>query len=265
MKNILTTQQLRDKHDPDSVLQGIESFYEENLDKLITILSHADSPLLKYSSNLQISFLELNQKQDELINEAASLLKDTLYFMMLSKKQRTSTTQRMRAYYSEVLKNQLTRVQLVLDDPEIGAPKHSTDPSSNHKGFQQVQSILNVIKKSLVIESKYRKSLTRIGYLTGLQVSMGYFFVFLKKIRMTQKDQISLVQHIFDEFKVDWEEADRENIKVSIQQPALDHYRSMQHDSQKTSGVLFSNALDDSTLANLVDQAALLSKRIRRF
>ena len=82
---------------------------------------------------------------------------------------------------------------------------------------------------------------------------------------MTQKDQISLVQHIFDEFKVDWEEADRENIKVSIQQPALDHYRSMQHDSQKTSGVLFSNALDDSTLANLVDQAALLSKRIRRF
>ena len=95
MKNILTTQQLRDKHDPDSVLQGIESFYEENLDKLITILSHADSPLLKYSSNLQISFLELNQKQDELINEAASLLKDTLYFMMLSKKQRTSTTQRL--------------------------------------------------------------------------------------------------------------------------------------------------------------------------
>ena len=265
MRNILTTQQLRDKYDPDSVLQGIESSYTENLDKLISILSHPNSPLITYSLNLQISFLETNQKQDELISEGASLLKDTLYFMILSKKERTNTTQKMRSYYSEVLKNQLIRVQLVLDDPEVGAPKHSIDPSSNHKGMQQVQSILSVIKKSLVIESEYRENLTRIGYLTGLQVSMGYFFLFLKKIGMTQKDQISLVQHIFDEFQVDWEEADRENIKVSIQQPALDHYRSMQNDSQKISGVLFSNALDDSTLSNLVDQAMLLSKRIRRF
>jgi len=265
MKNILTTQQLRDKHNPDSILQGIESFYEENLDKLISILSHSNSPLITYSSNLQISFLETNQKQDELISEAASLLKDTLYFMMLSKKERTNTTRKMRTYYSEVLKNQLTRVKLLLDDPEVGAPKHSTDPSSNHKGMQQVRSILSIIKKSLAIESEYRENLTRIGYLTGLQVSMGYFFLFLKKIGMTQKDQISLVQHIFDEFKVDWEEVDRENIKVSIQQPALDYYRSMQNESQRISGVLFSSVLDDSTLSNLVDQAMLLSKRIRRF
>ena len=265
MKNILTTQQLRDKHNPDSILQGIESFYEENLDKLISILSHSNSPLITYSSNLQISFLETNQKQDELISEAASLLKDTLYFMMLSKKERTNTTRKMRAYYSEVLKNQLTRVKLLLDDPEVGAPKHSTDPSSNHKGMQQVRSILSIIKKSLAIESEYRENLTRIGYLTGLQVSMGYFFLFLKKIGMTQKNQISLVQHIFDEFKVDWEEVDRENIKVSIQQPALDYYRSMQNESQRISGVLFSSSLDDSTLSNLVDQAMLLSKRIRRF
>ena len=265
MKNILTTQQLRDKHDPDSILREIESFYEENLDKLISILSHSNSPLITYSSNLQISFLETNQRQDELISEAASLLKDALYFMMLSKKERTSITRKMRAYYSEVLKNQLIRVKLLLDDPEVGTPKHSTDPSSNHKGMQQVRSILSIIKKSLVIESEYRENLTRIGYLTGLQVSMGYFFLFLKKIGMTQKDQISLVQHIFDEFKVDWEEVDRENIKVSIQQPALDYHRSMQNESQRISGVLFSSALDDSTLSNLVDQAMLLSKRIRRF
>jgi hypothetical protein len=131
--------------------------------------------------------------------------------------------------------------------------------------MQQVRSILSIIKKSLAIESEYRENLTRIGYLTGLQVSMGYFFLFLKKIGMTQKDQISLVQHIFDEFKVDWEEVDRENIKVSIQQPALDYYRSMQNESQRISGVLFSSVLDDSTLSNLVDQAMLLSKRIRRF
>ena len=40
---------------------------------------------------------------------------------------------------------------------------------------------------------------------------------------MSQKDQITLVQNIFDEFKVDWDEGDRENIRVSLQQPALVH------------------------------------------
>ena len=59
MKNILTTQQLREKHDPDSVLNGIESYYQKNLDKLSTILSQPDSPLMKYNSNLQMSFLEV--------------------------------------------------------------------------------------------------------------------------------------------------------------------------------------------------------------
>ena len=58
MKNILTTQQLRKKYDPDSILRGIESHYRKNLDKLSSILSQPDSPLTKYSSNHQISFLE---------------------------------------------------------------------------------------------------------------------------------------------------------------------------------------------------------------
>ncbi len=50
---------------------------------------------------------------------------------------------------------------------------------------------------------------------------------------MSQKDQITMVQQIFDEFKVDWEEGARENIKVSLQQPALDifHKRKMHFDS----------------------------------
>ena len=74
-----------------------------------------------------------------------------------------------------------------------------------------------------------------------------------------------LIQHIFDQFEVDWEEGDRENIKVSIQQPALEYYKIAQEETQKISGALFSNMLDDSTLSNLVDQAVLLAKRIRRF
>ena len=72
---------------------------------------------------------------------------------------------------------------------------------------------------------------------------MGKFFVFLNKIGMSQKDQISLIQHIFDQFEVDWEEGDRENIKVSVQQPAIDYYKVNQEQIQ----------------------AILLSKRSRRF
>ena len=265
MKNILTTQQLRAKHDPDSVLNGIESYFQKNLDKLSTILSQPDSPLMKYNSNLQMSFLESDQKKDDFINEASSLLKDSLYFMMLSKKERTSATQRMRAYYSDVVKNQLTRIELILDDPEIGSPKHSNDPNVNHKGMGQVKLILNLIRKSLSHENENRKKLSRSGYLTGLQVSMGKFFVFLNKTGMSQKDQISLIQHIFDQFEVDWEEGDRDNIKVSIQQPAIDCYKVNQEQIQKVSSILFSSALDDKILSNLVDQAILLSKRIRRF
>ena len=265
MKNILTTQQLREKHDPDSILNGIESYYQKNLDKLSTILSQDQSPLIKYNSNLQMSFLESDQKKDDFISEASSLLKDALYFMMLSKKDRTSVTQRMRSYYSDVVKNQLARIELILGDPEIGSPKHSNDPNVNHKGMGQVKIVLNLIRKSLSHENEYRKKLNRAGYLTGLQVSMGKFFVFLNKIGMSQKDQISLIQHIFDEFEVDWEEGDRENIKVSVQQPAIDYYKTNQEEIQKISGALFSGVLDDSILSNLVDQAILLSKRIRRF
>ena len=105
------------------------------------ILSHAQSPLMRYNAHLQISLFESDQKKDGLINEASSLLKDATYFMMLSKKERTSVTQRMRAYYSDVVQKtiQLLRVELILDDSEIGSPKHSIDPNVNHKGMGQVK------------------------------------------------------------------------------------------------------------------------------
>ena len=132
MKNILTTRSLRKKYDPDSILKGLSRTIK-NLDKLSSILSQPESPPTKYSSNHQISFLESDQKKDDFIEEASSLLKDALYFMMLSKKDRTLVTQRMRAYYSDVVMNQLTRVEIILDDQEIGSPEHSTDPNVNHK------------------------------------------------------------------------------------------------------------------------------------
>ena len=63
MKNILTTQQLREKYDPDSILKAIESSFEKNQDKLSMILSHAQSPLMRYNAHLQISLFESDQKK----------------------------------------------------------------------------------------------------------------------------------------------------------------------------------------------------------
>ena len=46
---------------------------------------------------------------------------------------------------------------------------------------------------------------------------MGKFFTSLKTIGFTQKDQITIVQNLFNTFNVDWKEGDRDNIKISLQ------------------------------------------------
>ena len=266
MKNLLTTQQLREKYDPDSILKAIEQSYNQNLEKLRSSLNHPDSPLQKYNRDIQISLLDANQKRsDELIDEVASTLKDTIYFMTLSKKERTSVTQRMRSYYSELVKNQFLRINYIMEDPEIGSPKHGSDPTPKHKGMHQVFEILKMVKKDLEFEYEYRQSLSRSGYLTGLQISMGKFFIILKSLGMNQKDQITLVQRLFDDFEVDWDEGDRENIKLSLQLPALENYKLMQQNIQKITSSLFSKSLNDNLVSNLVEQAVILKKRLRRF
>ena len=266
MKKLLTTQQLREKYDPDSIFKAIEQSYNQNLERLRSSLNHTDSPLQKYNRDIQISLLDANQKRsDELIDEVASTLKDTIYFMTLSKKERTSVTQKMRSYYSELVKNQFLRINYIMDDPEIGSAKHGSDPTPKHIGMRQVFEILKMVKKDLESEYEYRLSLSRSGYLTGLQISMGKFFTTLKSLGMNQKDQITLVQRLFDDFEVDWDEGDRENIKLSLQLPALENYKLTQQNIQKMTSFLFSKYLNDNLVSNLVEQAVILKKRLRRF
>ena len=131
--------------------------------------------------------------------------------------------------------------------------------------MQQVFDILNIVKISLENEYNRRMKSNRIGYLTGLQVSMGGFFTFLNSIKMNQRHQISLVQKLFDDFNVDWEERDRENIKLSLQKPALNYYKSTKEEINQISTLLFSNDIDISTMSNIVDHAVLLKKRSSRF
>ena len=267
MRNIPTTKQLRNKYDSDGVLESIEISFKQNLEKLRSSLNHKDSPLLKYNRDLQISLLEYNEKKNEdlLIDDIAAALKDTVYFMTLSKKDRTAVTQNMRFYHTDLVKNQLARIKLLLDDSEIGSPKHGHDPTPKHKGMTQVFHILGMVKRDLELENDHWGHLSRSGYLTGFQISMGDFFIMLKGFGMTQKDQITLVQRLFDDFEVDWDEGDRENIKVSLQQPALENYETTQRDMRQLSSTFFSKSLSEDLIDDLVEHARIMKKRLRRF
>ena len=266
MKNLPTTKELRDKYNPDAILYSIEDSFKKNYEKLVSCLGHTDSPLISYSKELQISLLETPEKSnDELINDIASTLKDAVYFLSLKKKQRTLVTQRMRSYQFELIDNQLMRIRQLLDDPEIGSPKYGKDPNHSHKGFFVVTKILSRIANDLELELKHWKNLPRVGYLTGLQHSMGLFFISLRDLGMKQKDQITLVQLLFDHFKVDWEEGDRDKIKVSLQQPALLYYENTQHDKRQINNIFFSKTLSDDLVADLISHAKTLKNRLRRF
>ena len=82
---------------------------------------------------------------------------------------------------------------------------------------------------------------------------------------MNQKNQITLVQQIFDDFKVDWDAGDRGNIKLSLIQPALEYFKATQEEILSISGSIFSKNINDTILSNLIDQAILLKQKIRRF
>ena len=89
--------------------------------------------------------------------------------------------------------------------------------------LKKVYQFCEGMTEVLLEEQNYLRKLPKTSYLTAFQITMSDFFVFIKKIGMSQKDQITLVQNIFDGFNVDWDEGDRENIRVSLQQPALIH------------------------------------------
>ena len=47
MKNLLTTQQLREKYEPDSILKSVDEIFEINFDKLISEMVESDLKLIK--------------------------------------------------------------------------------------------------------------------------------------------------------------------------------------------------------------------------
>ena len=266
MKKLLTTKQLRSKYGPDTVIQKINLFYEKNYDKIKSCISDKSSPIHKYKDAHQISFLESSSNnKNRLINDLLSSLKDATYFMLLSKKERLNTTQKMRAYYSGLINNYLERVKILVQDPELLAPKQLNDPIAKHKGVATVFDILGIIKKDLELEQKYRKKMPRAGHLTGLQISLGKFFYKLRLNGIIQKDQITIVQNLFKSFDVDWKEGDRENIKLSLQNPAIEYFEKMKLDVQNISNYHYPKSLNDKIIINMIEQNVIFKKRVRRF
>ena len=267
MKNLLTTKQLRSKYDPDTVLRDIDSSYEKNIEKIKSCIAHRDSPIHNYNIVQQLSFLETdpNEHHSYLVNDLLFTLKDAIYFIGLSKKERLNTTQKMRAYYSELISNYLERVKVLTQDPELLAPRQLNDPIPKHKGIAMVFDILMFIKKDLESEQRYRRDMPRAGHLTGLQIAMGKFFNNLKFNGVSQKDQITIVQNLFNSFGVDWEEGDRDNIKLSLQKPAIEYYNKINKDVQNISGYHYPKSLNDNMITNMIEQTVILKKRIRRF
>ena len=94
---------------------------------------------------------------------------------------------------------------------------------------------------------------------------MGRFFMILKNIGMPQKDQISLVQSIFDGFNVDWSERDRENIRTSLQKPAIINYEKQQTELRQLVSQSFFEVLNPEIIIMLEEISFAYKKYLRRF
>ena len=218
--------ELEKEYDPKNILMLIEESYNKNYSKLHSIIGHKDSPINNYSKPVQMSFLDSNENDtNSIIEDIMESLKDAVYFFTLSKKERTNIIQRLRAYETQYLKLIIERLTFFITDVDVFTKPewYKTQSKSNSDSLNKLYQFCEILRESLVDEEKYLTELSKTSYLTAFQVTMSDFFVFIKNIGMTQKDQITLVQNIFDGFKVDWDEGDRENIRISLQQPAMLH------------------------------------------
>jgi len=265
MKKLSNLTDLKTKYDPDKIISAIDSNYLRKKTALINLLSINSCPLSNYLKDRQMSFFDSNNTQkNELIIEISETLYDAIYFMTLSKKDRTQTTQRMRSFAIELINSQMERIELIIDESLLVLPYSKNKESTQNNILEEVTEILKSIQSGLEVELSYWNSIPRAGYLSGLQVSMGEFFTRLNQIGMTQKDQITIVEQIFNEFKVDWEEGARENIKVSLQQPALEIYQKRKLHFNKIIG-LEQNTSTKNFNTDLTKVFNIYRSQLRRF
>ena len=183
MKKLYTLKDLKKKYDPDKVIVQIEENFVLHKYTLINLLSIDSCPLSNYKQERQLSFLETKGQDDaELIKEIAEMLRDAIYFMTLSKNERTNVTQKMRSFAIELVDAQLMRINLFIDDPLLALPYSSDNDSDQPEFLNEIIEVLGCIESGLKIEQAYWESIPRAGYLSGLQVSLGDFFMRMNPI-----------------------------------------------------------------------------------
>ena len=82
---------------------------------------------------------------------------------------------------------------------------------------------------------------------------------------MKQKDQITIIKNLFDDFKVDWEVLDRENIKLSILKPARNYLRINQKYENNIMEPKLTRFYSDDLISNFIEQAKVLKDEFKRF
>ena len=266
MKKLYKLKDLQSKFEPDKVIRDIEENFVIHKFTLINLLSIDSCPLSRYKQERQMSFLETKGPDDGvLVKDIADRLHDAIYFMTLSKKDRTLVTQKMRSFANELIEAQINRIKLFSDEPLLALPFSSNKQLEESELLTELIEILGCIESGLELEKSYWENIPRAGYLSGLQVSMGEFFMKLNQIGMSQKDQISLVQQIFDEFKVDWEEGARGNIKVSLQEPALEILQQRRMHFDSILGINQVTTLSKNFVAELSGLFNVYRSQLRRF
>ena len=266
MKSYFNSKKNREKHRPDKVLKKIKNSYENNSHKLILSLTKESSPLLNYNYNSQLSFLEMKKEDNKkLIEELIISLQYTVFFMEVSKKERIKISKNMRLYFRYFIENQLSRINFFLEDFEFGNLKKTNNVNQSLSIIDPVILTLNYLRKYFELELRRIKSLPRVTYLTGFQVSMGPFLLKLKELGVKQKDQITIIKNLFDDFKVDWEVLDRENIKLSILKPAQNYLRINQKYENNIMEPKLTRFYSDDLISNFIEQAKVLKDEFKRF
>ena len=268
MKKSTTVQELQKEYNPQEIINAVEESFQKHRAKLVSIIGHSDSPILNYNQNQQISFLENDQDQNTIIDEVVESLKDAVYFMTLNKKERTLITQRMRSYESGYVNAILKRINHFLEEPELLRPPTWSISSQKRRTENvsgSVNDLLGTLRSNLEIEMEYWENVSRAGYLTGFQMTMGKFFVILRDLGMSQKDQITMAQTLFASFHVVWEAGDRENIKMSLQKPALANYEKQQRELRQVASQPFSKTLTAEMILTLEELTFIYKKYLRRF
>lgn len=205
MAKLLTTKQIQDKYKPNLIYKEIELAYKKNKKRLASFIKKHENILLNKSSTLSSS---------ERITFYVESLKNAVYYLEKTEKERLEISKRLREYKRELNKNRFKRIDYIVLDKELCEGVDTDIPQY----MDMVYRILIRLKLDIIADQKFLNS-TKAGHLTGLRIGLFPFFDEMYSNQVRQKDQINIASDLFSEFKDNvWLANDV--VRVQLQQPA---------------------------------------------